>query len=174
MTSPSPPPSQDPSSKLQIAQIGKWGEQLVMQWLQQQGWTVLAQRWSCRWGEIDIIAQLPTSTESQSGGLAFVEVKTRHPQSWDAHGRLAITWQKQRKLWKTAQFFLGHQTHLADLPCRFDVALVQCSQFKPRPYASAINPSLWPDVPSIELGSPIQIGSYQLTLLDYLESAFTL
>lgn len=147
-----------------------------MQWLQQQGWAILAQRWSCRWGEIDLIAQLPTCTGSQPDAecLAFVEVKTRHPHNWDAHGRLAITWQKQRKLWKTAQFFLGQQPHLADLPCRFDVALVQCSQFKPSQPSSATNPSLWPHAAPIELGIPIRMGSYQLILLDYLESAFTL
>src|SRR4028118_490928 len=37
--------------------IGELGEQLVAEWLQAQDWVILHNRWRCRWGEIDLIAQ---------------------------------------------------------------------------------------------------------------------
>ncbi|MDB9378156.1 YraN family protein, partial [Nodularia sphaerocarpa] len=38
--------------------IGELGEDLVAQWLHSTGWSILHRRFSSRWGEIDIIAQL--------------------------------------------------------------------------------------------------------------------
>ncbi len=172
----SQPPTPDQPAKLTTADLGTWGEQLVIQWLQQQQWTVLAHQWRCRRGEVDIIAQSPISvgkTRTDPGILAFVEVKTRSPGNWDADGRLAITPQKQRKLWTTAQVFLSTHLQLAELPCRFDVALVQCRPIK-TPQATAHPHPLFPIPDTINLGVPIQFVSHEWVLLDYLESAFTL
>ncbi|MGF1458323.1 MAG: YraN family protein [Leptolyngbyaceae cyanobacterium] len=105
-------------------QLGDDGEGLVAQWLQQQGWQILAQQWHCRWGELDLIARHP----DPAVGVAFVEVKTRHRSGIDQGGRLAITLQKQQKLWHSAQLFLAEHPEYCDLPCRFDVALVQKSR----------------------------------------------
>ena len=52
--------------------IGDLGEKFVTKWLRDQGWNILASRWRCLWGEIDIIAQ-----KNQSNSLVFIEVKTR-------------------------------------------------------------------------------------------------
>lgn len=141
--------------------LGQHGEMLVAQWLQQQDWSILARGWSSRWGELDVVA-----SQNENPTLAFVEVKTRSSSNWDADGLLAITPSKQRKLWKTAQLFLVQHPHLAEHPCRFDVALVGAVRSHRVPDS---NP--WP---SITLGQPIEWNGYRLTLGTYLESAFEL
>lgn len=104
--------------------FGDRGEALVAEWLQQQGWAIVAQQWHCRWGELDLVAHHP----EPELGIAFVEVKTRRRLGLDQGGRLAITPQKQQKLWRAAQQFLVEHAEYAALPCRFDVALVLQSQ----------------------------------------------
>jgi putative endonuclease len=145
---------------------GASGEDLVAEWLQQQGWEILHRRWRCRWGEIDIIAH-----RQLEATLAFVEVKTRRRGNWDAGGLLAITPQKQEKLYKAAELFLANRPDLAEIPGRFDVALVSCQQMPPG--VSTGTPSVVPPSPvPVKLGEPVFRGQYQLTLQDYIESAF--
>lgn len=48
--------------------IGAKGEELVAKWLQSNGWIVLHRRWTCRWGEIDIIA-----LQKENGGQTEIE-----------------------------------------------------------------------------------------------------
>ena len=49
-------------------QTGDTGENLAIQYLEKQGYKILAQKWHCQYGELDIVAQ-HTQT------LVFVEVK---------------------------------------------------------------------------------------------------
>ncbi len=140
--------------------LGKIGEELVAQWLSQQEYSIVAHRWRCRRGEIDIIALLREEV------LAFVEVKTRSQNNWDADGLLAITAKKQSKLSQTALFFLAQYPNLSSLICRFDVALVKVDNALP----SRLSPST--NITQIQLGKSLIYQGYQLTLLDYLESAF--
>jgi len=106
------------SSRTLRQQQGDRGETLVCAHLQAQGWQILAQQWRCRWGELDVVAR-------KGSTLAFIEVKTRGQSSWDASGRLSITCRKQQKLIRAAMTFLNRFPQLADLNCRFDVALIQ-------------------------------------------------
>ena len=145
-----------------MTKIGKLGEQLVAQWLEAQGWIILHHRWHCTWGEIDLIAQ-PKSSDA----LVFVEVKTRSGGNWDADGLLAITSQKQTKLCRTAALFLAEYPDLANFPCRFDVALVSYRRSQQSSKERSDRPHQ-----SIILGKPIFWEEYQLTLQNYIESAF--
>lgn len=52
------------------AVIGYSGEKRAVRWLERRGWVILARRWRCRLGELDIVG-LDRDT------LVFVEVKTR-------------------------------------------------------------------------------------------------
>jgi putative endonuclease len=164
--------------------IGELGENLVARWLTAQGWQILAQNWHCRWGELDLVAQrLPISTartenlrsQLNAHGLAFVEVKTRSQGNWDSDGLLAITAQKQAKLLKTAQLFLAKHPHLAELPCQFDVALVQYRQIRSPGSAGILaeqEAAIAEALPIPVLGQPLNLGDTQLTLAAYLEGAF--
>ena len=187
----------DPKSAFQnpSPSIGELGEQLVAQWLQTQNWVILHHRWRCRWGEIDLIAQqveqesertgmpqTPSTTNyyetpscTPSSVLAFIEVKTRASGNWDADGRLAITPQKQAKLWQAAQLFLANYPELATLPCRFDVALVNYQRISVRSHPVSPAPlSVISNAtqPPIQLGQPIVTNGYRLLLQDYIPSAF--
>ena len=106
--------------------IGTLGEDLVTQWLESTGWTILHRRWRCRWGEIDVIAE--REDNSSTAILAFVEVKTRSPGNWDAGGTMAIALPKQAKLCRTAAMFLAQFPEKAECCCRFDVAIVCCQR----------------------------------------------
>ena len=160
---------QSPNSR----DIGTLGENLVAEWLQQQGWEILHRQWHCRWGEIDIIA-LGRDEESpknqvlpnhQSLTLAFVEVKTRRRENWDAGGMLAVTTTKQAKLWQTAEIFLSTRPDLANNSCRFDVAIVRCEPSRPNtkqilPLTAANSQSALAE-------------NYRFTLQEYIRAAFS-
>jgi putative endonuclease len=157
-------PQQDPPhpAKQSALERGQYAEELVAQWLIGQGWEILYRRWRCRWGELDLVAYLPDSASTLTR-LAFVEVKARSRGNWDADGLLAITPQKQAKLWRTAQAFLSQHSYLAELSCRFDVALVACQNShssSPTP-----SPTVWGKV---QLGKTVAIAHHRLTLREYL------
>ncbi len=102
--------------------VGDRGENLVGNYLRQQGWQILSQQWHCRWGELDLVAR-------QGSVLAFVEVKTRRSRNWDETGLLAVHEGKQHKIIRTALAYLSQQQRYLppDLEYRFDVALVRHS-----------------------------------------------
>jgi putative endonuclease len=173
--------------------IGHLAEALVAQWIGEQGGEVLHRRWHCRWGELDLIALIPGNMPGSGqpscdrqfvpappSALAFIEVKARSRGNWDATGLLAVTPQKQAKLWQAATLFLAEYPDLADVPCRFDVALVRCDRLSSAksqpvsraPASPANSPTLWPS--PIMLGCPVMSGSYRLTLQQYLPAAFGL
>jgi len=96
-------------------QKGKEGEQLVAQYLQKKGYTIIAQNYRKRFGEIDLIAQ-------KDDTLAFVEVKWRHNPLVDSAELIGPS--KQKKIISIAKDFLSKHTDL-EVVCRFDVALVE-------------------------------------------------
>lgn len=145
----------------QSQKLGLLGENLVADWLVEQGWEILQRRWRCRWGELDLVALagqgetkfIPSDPRVQTlePTLIFVEVKTRRGGNWDADGMLAVSPTKQAKLWQAAELFLSEHPEWVQYPCRFDVALVK---YEP-----------------LNALSPASAGS--LILFDYLASAFS-
>lgn len=88
------------------AELGALGEQLAVEHLSGQGWTILARNWRCRHGELDVIAADPAART-----LVFVEVKTR---TGDGFGGLAyaVPPAKVRRLRRLAGAWLaGQQSH---------------------------------------------------------------
>ena len=84
----------------------------------ERGGKILHRRWRWKRGEIDLIGM-------ESGTVLFIEVKTRSRSNWDADGLLAVTPQQQARIVRTAELFLLKHPHLAEYPCRFDVAIVR-------------------------------------------------
>lgn len=177
--------SKPTSRSLPVQIIGWLAEELVAQWLTQQGGKVIQQRWHCRWGELDLVAQFPASTASlhSQPTIAFVEVKARRKGNWDLDGLLAITPQKQQKLWKTAELFLSTYPQFVDLSCRFDVALVHVHSYSSKDAAklseressvrsASINEFNF--LEPIRIGQPLTIAGHSLSLQHYIQSAFDL
>lgn len=93
---------------------GKWGEDIAAKFLRKKGYKILDRNYSCRFGEMDIIA-------CKGEFLVFVEVKTRKNGE---HGlpREFVTAAKQARLLRTAEHYL--MEHGSDLQPRFDVVEV--------------------------------------------------
>lgn len=90
---------------------GRFGEQAAASYLKKKGYRIIGMNYSCRFGEIDLIA-------SRRDYLAFVEVKLRKDDRF-AMAREFVTAAKQEKLRKTALLWLSQNQ--ADLQPRFDV-----------------------------------------------------
>ncbi|HAN47091.1 MAG TPA: YraN family protein [Cyanobacteria bacterium UBA8156] len=117
---------------------GAAGEAWVAQYLEAQGWHILARRWRTREAEVDLIAQ-------QNQILIFVEVKTRRAGNWDAGGRSSVSLRKQHQIaLGAAQFLAQHPTYIHH-NCRFDVAIVaaQGSTFRLTEYLANAFDSGW-------------------------------
>lgn len=147
-----------------MKEIGTLGEKLIARWLQLQNYDLIQRNWHCRWGEIDLIAQ-----DKLTRAIAFVEVKTRSKNNWDENGLLAVTYSKQQKLLKTASLFLAKHPRLAELPCRFDVAIVGYQTFPEQIAHSTLNLE---KITQLNIGEAVTIGNRQLFIENYIQSAF--
>ena len=95
-------------------QLGAKAEQLALNYLTQQGLILVTANYYSRFGEIDLIMH-----DSQDGYI-FVEVKQRMAGLSSAIE--SITPAKQRKLLKTAKYFLFKLGK--DVNCRFDAVVL--------------------------------------------------
>jgi putative endonuclease len=98
--------------------LGNTGEHLATEKLVSCGYRIVEHNFSCRLGEIDIVAE-------DGDDLVFVEVKTRRG---DAYGlpEEAITIRKQRKLIELAFYYLDLHS-CVERSWRIDVVAVQLS-----------------------------------------------
>ena len=94
--------------------VGTEQEIKVQEYLQTQGYEVLARNFYTKHGEIDIIAK-------KDGYLVFVEVKYRADGRFGAPEE-AVNYRKQQKIIETAQYYMYKNRIPFDTPCRFDVA----------------------------------------------------
>ena len=91
--------------------LGDFGESKAVEFLVSKGYRIVKRNYSCRLGEIDIIAR-------KDSFIVFAEVKLRKS---DYYGSAAefVTASKQSRIIKTARFWLA--SHYDDLQPRFDV-----------------------------------------------------
>lgn len=79
--------------------IGRTGESLAAEILKRDGYYIIKRNYSCRWGELDIIAK-------KENTLVFAEVKTRLNDQYGS-GREAVDERKKRHIRNCAQEFLS-------------------------------------------------------------------
>lgn len=70
--------------------FGRYGEQLVVTYLQNNGYQIVETNWRCSIGEIDIVAQ-------KENTLVFVEVRSRHTENTEQSFE-SVNKRKQTKL----------------------------------------------------------------------------
>jgi putative endonuclease len=98
-------------------QRGAAAEQLAARYLQVRGLQILARNLRCKAGELDLVFL-------DEDVLAIVEVRQRESSRFG--GALAsVTWRKQRKIIRAAQFFLRREPLWRGLAIRFDVLAVE-------------------------------------------------
>ena len=91
--------------------LGRFGEEQAAQYLKKKKYKILGMNYSCRFGEIDVIAE-------DKKFLVFVEVKLRKNAAF-AQAREFVTSAKQQRVINAAQLWLSQNP--TEKQPRFDV-----------------------------------------------------
>lgn len=79
--------------------LGRWGEAQAAEFLKRKKYKIVGLNYSCRWGEIDVIAE-------NRQFIVFAEVKLRKGPRF-AEAREFVTHAKQQRLISAAQLYLA-------------------------------------------------------------------
>lgn len=103
--------------------IGKFGEDYTCKYLEKNGYQIMDRNFSCRQGEIDIIAKDFNKKE-----IVFIEVKTRTNYLYGAPSD-AVNGSKQNHLRKSIEYYI-YKKRLEGYFVRVDVIEVYCIKGK--------------------------------------------
>ena len=81
-------------------ELGKYGENIAVQYLKQKNYKIITQNFRCKQGEIDIIAE-----EKKNKEIVFIEVKTRTNLNYGVASE-AVNNIKINHIYKTAQYYI--------------------------------------------------------------------
>lgn len=109
------PPVHSASSPPTRRDKGRAAEEAAALYLQREGWTIVERNWSCRSGELDVIAM-------KGEIILFVEVRSRSGGGFGLPAE-SVDARKIRKVRQTAEVYL-HCLGLSDCRIRFDVIAV--------------------------------------------------
>jgi len=94
---------------------GDAGEEAAVRFLEAQGWRVRHRNWTCRFGELDVVAE-------REDLVCFVEVRTRSTATWGDPSH-SVSFAKQRRVVRAAlRYLFAHD--LRGRMLRFDVISV--------------------------------------------------
>lgn len=100
--------------------LGKEYEEMTVAFLEGKGYHIMERNYSCKYGEIDIIAE-------ESGSVVFIEVKFRK------NGKMgipetAVDYNKKVHIKNTALNYLVEKYGTDEVACRFDVVAIMGKQ----------------------------------------------
>ncbi|MCQ4087172.1 YraN family protein [Saccharibacillus sp. JS10] len=94
---------------------GRAAEEAAANYVEQQGWTILERNWSCRSGELDLIAE-------NGETIVIVEVRSRSGLGYGSPAE-SVDRRKIQKVRQTAEIYLQRVGKI-DRRIRFDVIAV--------------------------------------------------
>ena len=97
------------------------GEDVAVNFLQQNGYTILEKNFYFNHGEIDIVAK-------EGNVLVFVEVKSRRSIRFGTPEE-SVTPKKQELIRRTAEGYVSSK-NLGEMECRFDVVSIMMNEGK--------------------------------------------
>lgn len=104
--------------------VGQRGEEIAIGALRDAGYEILERNFRTPIGEIDVIGK-------EGGLLCFIEVKWRRDETL-GHPAESVTREKQRRLARTAEWYLARKKAFGS-PARFDVvAILESEEGQPR------------------------------------------
>lgn len=109
-------------------ETGNKGESLACEFLIKKGYIIIEQNFSCKQGEIDIIAKSPTNY------LVFVEVKTRNNLKYGMPCE-AVTPNKQKHIKLVSKYYIL-KNNLYNIDIRYDV--IEILKFKNQIYINQL------------------------------------
>ena len=92
--------------------IGKFGEDEAVKYLEKKGYKILDRNFSCKRGEIDIVAL-------DKNEIVFIEIKSRVSLKYGLPSE-AVTKNKLKHIYKTAEYYL-YIRNLENQDTRIDV-----------------------------------------------------
>ena len=93
-------------------EVGKFGEDVAVKYLKQNGYKILDRNFSCKRGELDIVAL-------QKKQIVFIEIKARTSIEYGLP-KEAVTKKKSEHIYKTAEYYL-YTRNLEKEDTRIDV-----------------------------------------------------
>lgn len=96
--------------------LGKWGEDIAVEYLKSQGHVIIERNWYYRHREIDII-----TLDHKTQTMCFVEVKTRANDRF-GDPEFAVTRKKMWFLVIAANNYI--RSHAIDYHCQFDIIAI--------------------------------------------------
>ena len=93
-------------------ELGKWGEDLAVAYLQGKGYTIIERDWKSGRRDIDIIAK------DETGAIVFVEVKTRRNRMF-SEPEEAIDYRKMQSLQQAINHYVKFRRINGEV--RFDI-----------------------------------------------------
>ena len=98
---------------------GKYGEEIAEEYLRNLGYFILEKNFSCRQGELDIIAV-------DNNEIVITEVKTRTSKKYGEPAD-AVDYKKKKHIYNAAKYYL-YKRNFEDRFVRFDVIEVFISE----------------------------------------------